>query len=97
MADATVQLTLVPGVPAGTLLTSTVLYIDANSGATEDLELPHEADSNGLVLIVKNTGGEDIVVKDDSGVTTICTISTTESAVLFCDGTTWSGFVGQTT
>jgi hypothetical protein len=97
MADAQVALTLVPGTPSGTLVTSNHLAVDANSGATEDLLLPPEADCNGLVLHIANTGGEDIVVKEDSDSTTICTISTTECATVMCDGTTWRGGVLKTT
>jgi hypothetical protein len=92
MADAAVQLTLDTGALAGTLLTSNILRIDPNSaGAGEDLELPPEAAAAGLVLWIFNTGGENIVVKDDSGVTTVDTIATTEFGFFFCDGTSWHG------
>lgn len=92
MADATVQLTLDTGALAGTLLTSNILRVDPNSaGAGEDLELPPEAAAAGIVLWIYNTGGENIVVKDDSGVTTIDTIATTEFGFFFCDGTAWHG------
>ncbi len=92
MADATVQLTLDTGALAGTLLTSNIMRVDPNSsGAGEDLELPPEAAAAGLVLWIYNTGGENIVVKDDSGVTTIDTIATTEFGFFFCDGTAWHG------
>lgn len=97
MADAEVKLTLNPGTPVGTLITSNVLAVDANSGGTEDLLLPPEADCNGLTLFICNTGGEDIVVKEDSDTTTICTISTAESAFVACDGTTWRGGVVKAT
>lgn len=92
MNDATVQLTVDNGTTAGTLLTSNILRIDPNStGAGEDLELPPEADVAGVVLWIYNTGGENIVVKDDSGVTTIDTLATTEFGFFFCDGTAWHG------
>ena len=92
MADATVQLTLDTGALAGTLLTSNIMRVDPNSsGAGEDLELPPEAAAAGLVLWIFNTGGENIVVKDDSGVTTVDTIATTEFGFFFCDGTAWHG------
>lgn len=92
MADATVQLTVDNGATAGTLLTSNILRVDPNSsGAGEDLELPPEADVAGVVLWIYNTGGENIVVKDDSGVTTVDTIATTEFGFFFCDGTAWHG------
>ena len=92
MSDATVQLTVDTASVAGTLLTSNVMRVDPNSsGAGEDLELPPEADVPGVVLWIYNTGGENIVVKDDSGVTTIDTIATTEFGFFFCDGTAWHG------
>lgn len=92
MNDATVQLTVDTGATAGTLLTSNIMMVDPNSaGASEDLELPPEADVPGVVLWIYNTGGESIVVKDDSGVTTVDTIATTEWGVFFCDGTSWHG------
>jgi hypothetical protein len=97
MADATVTLTLVPGTPTGTTLLSNNLAVDANSSGTEKLLLPPEADCNGLVLHIANTGGEDIVVTNDADDATICTISTTECGTVMCDGTTWRGGVLKTT
>jgi hypothetical protein len=92
MSDATVQLTVDPGSTAGTVLTSNIMMVDPNSsGAGEDLELPPEADVPGVVLWIYNTGGENIVVKDDSGGTTVDTIATTEFGFFFCDGTAWHG------
>lgn len=91
MADAAVTLTCVPGAPAGTELVSNTLFVDANSSGTENLLLPPEADCNGFSLFIANAGGEDILVKDDSGVTTICTISANECAVVACNGTVWKG------
>lgn len=89
MNDAEVALTRVPGTPVGTELVSNVLFVDAESGATEDLLLPPEADCNGLVLFIRNTGGESIVVKEDGDSTTIVTIATGKSAIVACDGTAW--------
>lgn len=92
MNDTTVQLTVDNSTTAGTLLTGNVMLVDPNSGgASEDLELPPEADVPGVVLWIYNTGGESIVVKDDSGVTTIDTLLTTEWGVFFCDGVAWHG------
>lgn len=90
MADAEVALTI-------PTLTSNVLYVDANSGATEDLLLPPEAQSDGLFLFIANTGGEAIVVKDDGDATTVGTIATAEVGYFFCDGTTWRGGVSTNT
>ena len=58
---------------------------------------PAEATSAGREIFIHNSGGEDIVVKDDGESTTICTISTAESAFVFCDGTTWRGGVVKAT
>ncbi|MHA1574440.1 MAG: hypothetical protein ACTSX8_10650, partial [Alphaproteobacteria bacterium] len=89
MNDVTVQLTVDPVALVGTLLTSNVMYVDAESGSTEDLELPPEASCNGLVLFIVNTGGESIVVKDDAAGYTVVTIATGKAAIVCCDGTTW--------
>jgi len=97
MADAAVALTVVPGTPAGTALASNVLCVDPNSGqATENLDLPPEADCNGLVLFIFNTGGEGIVVRSDGG-GTIITLDTAQHGLVACDGTTWRGFMGNIT
>lgn len=94
MADAAHTL-IVTGTAASaqTRIESNVLYVDANSSGTEDLTLPAEASSTGLLLFIYNSGGESIVVKND-GAATICTIATVKGAVLFCDGTTWRSILG---
>lgn len=97
MADAQVALVYGTAGAGQAKITSSVLVVDANSGATEDLLLPPEATSFGRVLFVANSGGEDIVVKEDSDTTTIATISTAESAFFVCDGTTWRGGVVKAT
>lgn len=97
MADAQVALVYGTAGAGQVKITSSVLVVDANSGATEDLLLPAEATSFGRVLFVSNSGGEDIVVKEDSDTTTIATISTAESAFFVCDGTTWHGGVVKAT
>ena len=97
MADAQVALVYGAAGAGQVKITSEVLIVDANSGATEDLLLPAEATSFGRVLFVANSGGEDIVVKEDSDTTTIATVSTTECAFFVCDGTTWRGGVVKTT
>lgn len=88
MNDAAVTLTTNPKNVAGTLLTSNILLVDANSGGTEDLILPADF-CDGLTLLIANTGGEDIVVKDAGGAT-VCTISTGESAAVFSCGNSGS-------
>lgn len=104
MADAQVALVFGTAAAGEVKLTSNVLYVDANSGTTEDLLLPPEADSKGLVLIIANTGGEDIVVKDDGDAVTVTTLSATETGVFVCDGNAsvagvagWRGGVLKTT
>jgi hypothetical protein len=97
MADAQVKLVYGTAGAGEAQITGQLLLVDANSGTTEDLLLPAEANSFGVVLFICNTGGEDIVVKEDSDTTTICTISTAESAFVACDGTTWRGGVVKAT
>lgn len=97
MADAQVALVYGTAGAGEVKVTGQILLVDANSGATEDLLLPPEATSTGVIFFISNTGGEDIVVKEDGDSTTICTISTTESAFVTCDGTTWRGGIVATT
>lgn len=94
MADAQVALVLGTAGAGEVKLTANTLFVDANSSGTEDLLLPPEAASSGLVLDIFNTGGESIVVKEDSDTTTIVTIATTKSARVGCDGTTWFAIAG---
>ena len=95
MGDAALALTMTVG---GTnQVMSNILFVDPeSSGASEDLTLPAEADCEGLVLFIANTGGEGIVIKDD-GTATIATLLTAEHAIVFCDGTSWYGGVLQET
>jgi len=98
MGDAAHTL-LVTGTAASaqTKITSNVLIVDPeSSGSTEDLNLPAEASCTGLLLIILNSGGEGIVIKDDGGSTKL-TLDTAQSGLLFCDGTTWRGFMGAIT
>ena len=68
-----------------------ILYLDPNGGA-KDVLLPAEADSENLVFFIVNTAdaAENLVVKDDSDSSTIVTISQNGSAMVHCDGTTWT-------
>ena len=72
----------------------TLLFIDPNGG--RDLTLPAEANSDGLMFIIINrAGGAEILdIKDDSPAT-IVTPTQNEVALVFCDGTTWEGFVAS--
>lgn len=97
MGDAAHTLTLDTAGAAETQITGLICFADPESaGASEDLTLPAEADSDGLVLFIFNTGGEGIVIKDDGG-GTVATLATTEHAIVACDGTTWQGLVGAET
>ena len=59
-------------------------------GSARDLTLPAEALSTGDSFIVHNAAGgaEAITVKDDTPAT-VGTVSQNESAIFYCDGTTW--------
>lgn len=94
MADAQVALVYGTAGAGQVKLVADTLFVDANSGATEDLLLPVEASSAGVVLDIFNTGGESIVVKEDSDTTTIVTIATAKSARVACNGTTWYAILG---
>jgi hypothetical protein len=63
-------------------------------GAARNLDLPAEADSKGLVFIIKNTGAatELITVRDDAAATVIV-IDVDEGGIVYCDGVTWHGGV----
>lgn len=73
----------------------TIINLDPNGA--RDVLLPPEEE--GLVFLFNNWAGgaEDITVKDDSGVSTIGTISQNESAVAFCAGGVWKLLVGAST
>ena len=86
MADAGLTLTVSD---------ASIQRLDANSSGTEIVLLP--AESQGLEVWIVNTGGEDLVVKEDSSSTTIVTIASTEDARLWCDGTDWQGNVSDVT
>ena len=71
----------------------TMLFIDPNGA--RDLTLPAEADSDGLFFIIVNQAGssEVITIQEDTPAT-VCTPDQNETALVFCDGTTWEGLVG---
>ena len=72
-----------------------IQYLDP-SGASRTVALPPEQE--GMLYMVVNTAdaAEDLIVKEDSGTTTIATVAQNEMALLACDGTTWRGIVGST-
>jgi len=75
-----------------------VVLLDPGGGAISAL-LPAEADGKSKVFIIFNTAdaAEAIAVKEDSGTTTIITLDQNQAGVVFCDGTTWHGFIGGIT
>lgn len=74
----------------------TLLFIDPG-GSARNVDLPAEADSEGMMFIIVNTAdaAEVITVRDDAGagLTPAITPTQNETAFLFCDGTTWRGTV----
>ena len=66
-----------------------ILFLDPG-GASRDVTLPAEGESNGLLFFVYNEAdaAENLVIKDD-GASTIVTLNQGEWAVVACDGTTW--------
>jgi len=71
--------------------------VDPNSsGSTENLTLPAEAGCPGVFLLILNSGGEGIVVKN-AATATIITLDTVQHGILFCDGAAWRGFMGAIT
>jgi hypothetical protein len=78
-------------------VTSNIIQVDPNSGqASEILTLPPVATSVGVMLVLINTGGEGVVVKDVA-TATIITLDTTQNGLVVCDGTNWRGFMGAIT
>lgn len=99
MGDGAWALVQAPNVAGAsqTQLTGNIVFCDPESGgASEILTLPAVADSKGLWIIIINTGGEGIVVKDVA-TNTIITLDTAQHGIVACDGTTWAGFIGGVT
>lgn len=73
-----------------------LLYFDPG-GAARDALLPAEADAKDQVFIIKNIAdaAENIVLKDDSDVTTIATLNQGDTCMVHCDGTTWRQIGGN--
>lgn len=65
-------------------------------GAGRNLVMPSESACAGQIVFVHNSAdaAEIITVKGSDGSTTICTPTQAETAVLWCNGTTWIGLVG---
>lgn len=70
------------------VVASTLLFVDAEGNA-ENLYLPAAADwGSRLPIMIQNTGGENVVVKDRL-LNTIATLATTESGTFVTNGTSW--------
>lgn len=65
-------------------------------GAGRDVTFPTEAQSKGLIFIVHNSAdaAEVLTCKTSAGVAFV-TPTQAESALCYCDGTTWRGIVGD--
>lgn len=71
----------------------TIFFIDPNGA--RDITLPAVADNEGQFLVLVNTaGGAEVMTVKNAGGSTICTPTQAETALLFCDGSTWAGIVG---
>jgi hypothetical protein len=70
-------------------LAGNILYVDPNGGA-QNLTLPPEATSDGLMLVIVNTAdaNETVTVKDD-GTATVVAIAQDKRAIVVCNGTIW--------
>ena len=91
MANAQVKLVTNQTSTSGELqLSGQLLIVDPNGGA-QDLLLPAEADSKGLFLIIYNTGGEALTIKEDSDTNDVAVLDaagndSAQWALLWCNG-----------
>lgn len=92
MADVTHTLVLGTAGANETKLLGNIVFVDPNStGASEQLPGPPEANMQGVTLYIANTGGEDILFRDNANAVTIVTISPNETAIVFCNGVVYRG------
>ena len=57
-------------------------------GGASDFDVNLPAETVGIWYWVKNSGANNLVVKDDGGAT-IATVATTEGALFVCNGSAW--------
>lgn len=67
------------------------------SGANRTVELAPEATTNHFTYIKNAGGSNNVLVKDDSGVTTFATLAPGEYAIFISDGAAWKELGGDTT
>jgi len=72
---------------------ASIQYLDPN-GVNRDILLPAESAFNPI-FIIHNTadGDEDLVVKEDSGTTTIGTVRQNQVGYFYSNGTSWRGYI----
>lgn len=71
-----------------------LLWLDPG-GAGRNVDLPAEADSDGLFFYVVNAAdaAENLTVRNDAG-GTVGVVGQAEMGFFVCDGTTWRHFTG---
>lgn len=64
-------------------------------GASRNVDLPAEASSAGVLLMISNTAdaAEILTIRNDGG-GTVVTPTQNEAALVWCDGVRWYGLVG---
>lgn len=77
------------------VITDNMMQFLDPGGSARNVDLPAESDSDGKMFVICNRAdaSEIITIRNDAG-STICTPTQNESAMVFCDGTTWAGLVG---
>lgn len=65
-------------------------------GAGRNIDLPAVTDMAGATFIIKNTAdaAEILTIRLASAGATVATPTQNETAIVYCDGTTWHGLVG---
>lgn len=87
-AFSSVAVVTLAGTRTLTPSSATVQYLNPD-GAARNVDLPAEADSNGLRFWIRNTGaGYALTVRDDAAAT-IATVNPGEWVDIICDGTDW--------